>query len=71
MKKLLMAVAVVGLVGFATSCKKECKCSLAGVDFPVGSAGVDTKEKCTDFQDAYNDAGTIVENFVKLTCEWK
>ena len=64
MKKLLAVVAVVGLVGFATSCKKECKCSAAGVTIDLSALGIDTKEKCTDYEKA-------TEGMPGLKCEWK
>ena len=71
MKKLLAVVAVVGLVGFATSCKKECKCTLDGKDFPtVGT--LDTKELCDAFQASSNLAQELLgAEAPKVKCEWK
>jgi len=74
MKKLLVVVAAVCLVGFATSCKKECKCTVDGKD--VSAEGtIDSKEKCTEAQDAYNAGAKLAEEmglpFPKMTCEWK
>jgi hypothetical protein len=67
MKKLLAVVAVIGLVGFATSCKKECKCTLLGVDYPTTGV-IDTKEACDDFAKLF--AGDEEASSV-LKCEWK
>ena len=69
MKKLVMAIAVVCLVGFATSCKKECKCTVDGKDFPLVGT-VDTKDLCTQFADAQSALATIAGT-PKVTCEWK
>jgi len=35
MRKLLVVVGVVAFSFGAVSCKKECKCTLAGVNFPT------------------------------------
>ena len=65
MKKLLMAVAILGLVGFATSCKKECKCKIAGVNWTIPSdqGEIDTKAKCDDVAEAYK--------LINVDCSWK
>jgi hypothetical protein len=61
MRKLLAVVAVVGLVGFATSCKKECKCTIGPVEMDLSKLGIDTKDKCMNLVDATTST----------VCEWK
>ena len=65
MKKLLVVVAAVCLVGFATSCKKECKCNIGGVNWTIPDEGgaIDTKEKCDDIAELYK--------LIDVKCEWK
>ena len=65
MKKLLIAVAVVGLVGFATSCKKECKCKIGILNWTIPSeeGAIDTKAKCDDLAELYK--------LIDVKCEWK
>ena len=67
MKKLLVVVAAICLVGFATSCKKECTCKttvlgVVGPEQVISEA--DTKDKC----DVLNvDLGELG----KTECTWK
>ena len=64
MKKLLVVLGVVAF-GFAfTSCKKECKCKMGGVNWtiPADMAG-DTKEDCDKIKEAYATIG--------VSCDWK
>jgi hypothetical protein len=65
MKKLLLVVAAVCLVGFATSCKKECTCTVGPVKMDLTSLGIDTKEKCTDYEKAAGETDGVMK------CEWK
>jgi len=64
MKKLLVVLGVVAF-GFAfTSCKKECKCTADGKDFPlVGTQ--DSKDLCDAFQKLYEGTDAPIK------CEWK
>jgi len=74
MKKVLAVIGVVAFSFGAVSCKKECKCNLAGVDFPTTGA-IDDKDACDKFSSLYNEGAALAEEmgvpFVKLTCEWK
>jgi len=67
MKKLFLMVAVIGLAGFATSCKKECKCTMAGVDIPMQGV-IDSKEACDAFQ-ALQEVEE--EGAPAVKCVWK
>ena len=52
MKKLFLAVAVIGLVGFGTSCKKECKCTTYAAGVVVGAEStveLESGKKCADY----------------------
>ncbi len=64
MKKLLVVLGVVALGFGFTSCKKECKCNIAGINFDMSSAGIDTKEDC----DAY---ASLTEDTPGLKCSWE
>lgn len=76
MKKLLAVVAVIGLVGFATSCKKECKCTLDGVEMPTGGVAIDDKAACDAIQKSQEEAQKLAAELAGITvptvkCEWK
>jgi len=62
MKKVLVVLGIVAF-GFAfTSCKKECKCNVAGVNYPTTGA-IDTKADCDAFAELWKGSG--------VKCEWK
>ena len=65
MKKVLVVLGVVA-VGFAfTSCKKECKCNIAGVEWKIPSGTtVDTKAACDELKTTFKEFGNI-------SCDWK
>ena len=70
MKKLLMAVAVVGLVGFATSCKKECECvsTVGGVE--IGRVTHPDNLSTKDCE-ALSAEVTVLEVTTKTVCKSK
>ena len=70
MKKLLMAVAVLGLVGFATSCKKDCECvtTVGGVETgKVEQSSKLSKDDC----EALSSSTTLLEVVTKVECKSK
>jgi hypothetical protein len=64
MKKLFLVAAVAGLGLFATSCKKECKCTAANgasVTAPGDQDGNLDKEKCE----------ALTTPLLGITCKWQ
>jgi len=71
MKKLLVVVGVVAFSFGAVSCKKECKCTFDGKDFPtVGT--LDSKDLCDEFAKLQSEMQALLgDDMPKVICEWK
>ena len=61
MKKVLVVLGIVAF-GFAfTSCKKECKCSVAGVNMPLSGKVIETKADCDEYAKLYSESGSAMK----------